>query len=189
MPALHTAPDIQESAPQETGTLTSAQVPVDKVRRYAIEYLPDPESTGLQEQLSALPSRFTAFIYSRNGLPLKTGLMVLVFITALYTKKYTGEYQQLVNNHLGGLLYVLFGSLALSVLLPRVKPYMPVAMATGITCLLELVQKFHFPFMTDLTRFKPFAYLFGNSYNPADFLYYAAGALVALLVIWLLHED
>ncbi len=178
----------QDIRTPEEGT-TYAEVTPAKEPRYAIEYIPGSDVTGVQEQLSLIPSRFTAFMYSRHGLPLKIGLMTLVFITALYTKVYTGDYQLLINNHLGGVFYVLFGSLAFSVLFPKMKMYLPVVLATSITCLLEFVQGFQFSFMMELTRFKLFAYLFGNSYNPADFLYYGAGALIALLVIWFIHED
>jgi hypothetical protein len=156
---------------------------------YAIEYQSVSGTTGVREQLSHLPARFTAFIYHNQGRPLKIGLMALVFITALFSKAYTGDYQLIINNQVGGILYVLFGSLAFSALFPQMKIAFPVLLATGITCLLEFVQWFRIPFMTDLTRIKAFAYLFGTSFNPRDFLYYGAGAVIALLVLWFIRED
>jgi len=189
MANIITSQDLQKKTAQKAEELSAIESAENKEPRYAIEYLPGSDTPGMQEQLTLLPSRFTSFIYSRRALPLKIGLMTLVFITALYTKVYTGEYQHLVNNHLGGVFYVLFGSLALSALFPKMKMYLPVVLATGVTCLLEFVQGYQFSFMTELTRFKPLAYLFGNSYNPTDFLYYGAGGLIALLVIWFIHDD
>jgi hypothetical protein len=43
--------------------------------------------------------------------------------------------------------------------------------------------------MVELTRNKIFAYLFGNSFNPVDFIYYGVGAITALLVLWFIRES
>jgi hypothetical protein len=161
----------------------------DPGKLYAIEYTSVSGSTGARDLFSLFPARFAAFIHRDHGRPLKIGLMSLVFITALFSKAYTGEFQQIINNHIGGILYVLFGSLALSVLFPRLKAALPVMIATGATCLLEVIQMLRIPVMTEITRFRAFAYLFGTSFNPKDFLYYGAGALTALLVLWFIPED
>jgi hypothetical protein len=109
--------------------------------------------------------------------------MTLVLITALYTKEYKGLHQLIINNHVGGVMYVLFGSLLFSVLFPGLKYYWLVSMAFGLTCMLEFIQYFQFPFMVQLTRIKAFAYLFGVSFNPVDFIYYVAGALLSVFVL------
>jgi hypothetical protein len=95
----------------------------------------------------------------------------------------------LINNHIGGIFYVLFGSLAFSAILPGRRIFAPILMATTATCILEFIQWFRFPFMEELTRIKIFAYLFGNSFNPADFIYYGMGSVLALLVLWLIREN
>jgi hypothetical protein len=124
-----------------------------------------------------------------ENLVLKTVLLVLVFITAMYTKEYEGEYEQVIHSHVGGTLYVLFGGLLFSVLLPRKSVWLHVSAAFSITCLLECVQWFRIPFLVDLTsRSRVAAYIFGNSYNPLDFIYYLAGAALAVLVLILLTE-
>jgi hypothetical protein len=146
-------------------------------------------STGIREYLLKLPARFIGFMYRRNAVALKICLMTLVFISAIYTKKYSGEFQLIINNHIGGIFYVLFGSLGFSVLFPRMRMIMPVLMATAATCILEFIQWFRFPVMVELTENKAFAYLFGNSFNPADFVYYGAGAVTALLVLWFIREN
>jgi hypothetical protein len=145
-------------------------------------------STGTREYLSRIPARFTGLMYKNHGLVLKICLMALVFISAIYTKAYTGDFQLIINNHIGGIFYVVFGSLGFSILLPRLNLFLPVFMAFSATCILEFVQWFRFPFMVDLTQHKFFAYVFGNSFNPADFIYYGIGAVIALLVLWMVRN-
>jgi hypothetical protein len=145
-------------------------------------------STGAREYMGRFPSQFTAFMYRKNGLALKIGLMTLVFISAIYTKSYSGEHQLIINNHIGGIFYVIFGSLCFSLIFPRFNLFLPVLIATGATCFLEFVQWFRLPFMVELTQHKIFAYLFGNSFNPVDFIYYGIGAVLALLVLWMVRN-
>jgi hypothetical protein len=124
-----------------------------------------------------------------NGLAFKIMLMVLVLITALYTKEYKGDYQTLINTKLGGIFYVLFSSLMFSVLFKRGTPPFAVLLALGLTSLLEFIQYFRFPFMLNLAKHKVFAYLFGNSFSWHDFTYYFIGAAVALLLLMLLRNS
>jgi hypothetical protein len=146
-------------------------------------------STGTREYMFGFPARFTTLMYRNHGLVLKIGLMGLVFISAIYTKSYTGELQLIINNHIGGIFYVVFGSLGFSILFPRFRLFLPVLMATSATCFLEFVQWFRFPFMVELTQHKILAYLFGNSFNLTDFIYYGIGAVSALLVLWFIREN
>ena len=139
-------------------------------------------------RLFEIPLRINRLVTRNQGRVLKLILLVLVFITALYTKSYKGEYQNLINNHIGGMLYVLFGSLLFSTLFTHMKAYKDVLLAFGITCLLEFIQYFRFPFMVELTKIKAFAYLFGNSFNWYDFGFYGIGAAVGFLVLLLIRE-
>ena len=136
-----------------------------------------------------IPSGITAMISRNQGRNFKIVLLVLILITALYTKEYKGEHELIIHNHIGGILYVLFGSLLFSVIFPYLKPYKPVMLAFGITCLLEFIQYFRFPFMLELTKFKVFAYLFGNSFNWYDFEFYAFGSILGFLVLFLLNHN
>jgi hypothetical protein len=171
---------------EETGILAQAEIPL----RQAPVWIDDVSgSTGTRERIRNFPGHFTGFMFRHHGLAIKICLMALVFISALYTKAYTGDFQMVINNHIGGILYVVFGSLAFSILFPRMKLLMPVTLATAGTCFLEFVQWFRFPFMVELTRIKFFAYLFGNSYNPADFIYYGMGSVLAILVLWFIREN
>ncbi|MFO7370469.1 MAG: DUF2809 domain-containing protein [Bacteroidales bacterium] len=130
--------------------------------------------------ISDVMSRNSARIY-------KLTLMLLVLITALYTKEYHGQFEVIIHNKVGGVFYVLFFSLLFSVMFRRWKPWWPVVMALGVTSVLEFIQYFRFPMMVELTRSKVFAYLFGNSFSWGDFTYYFAGGAVALLLLVLLE--
>ena len=128
-------------------------------------------------------------ISSRNqSRVLKIALMVLIFITALYTKEYRGEYQNIITAHIGGVFYVLFGALLFSVLFPALKPWQATLLALGCTSLLEFIQYFRFPFLIELTKSKVFLYLLGNSFNAVDFVYYFMGAGLGFVVLVLLRS-
>lgn len=141
------------------------------------------------KRILLLPPRITARLTDNRGLRLRIILLVLVFITGLYTKQYVGPYALVIHNHAGGIMYVLFGSLLFSVLLQRLQFYWPVVIAFSFTCLLEFIQYFHFPFMVRLTAHKSMAYLFGVSYNPVDFIWYAAGAIISLFLLYFIEFE
>jgi hypothetical protein len=141
------------------------------------------------KRILLLPPRITLFAGRNQGRALKIALMVLVFITALYTKEYRGDYQILINSHIGGILYVLFGSLLLSLVFSNLKAWQSALLALMLTSLLECIQYFRFPFLLELTRSKFFLYLLGNSFNPLDFLYYIVGAAVGFAVLVLINHD
>lgn len=138
------------------------------------------------KRILLIPPRITVLIHRNQGRLLKLALMVLVFITALYTKEYHGEYQQLITAHIGGVLYVLFGSLLFSVVWPSLKAWQAATLAMICTSLLEVVQYFRFPFLVDLTRSRVFLYLLGNSFNPLDFVYYLIGGVIGFGVLFLI---
>lgn len=135
------------------------------------------------KRILLVPPRITARLADNRGLLLRIILMSLVLITALYTKEYKGMHQLIINNHVGGVMYVLFGSLLFSILFPGIKYYWHTAIAFFLTSVLEFIQYFQFPFMIQITRVKAFAYLFGVSFNPVDFIYYLGGALLSAFVL------
>jgi hypothetical protein len=173
----------------KTLELTAHQAKIVPAIHIRIKRLSVSGNTITLKQLALFPARITTFLYLNQSRMMKIGLMAMVFITALYTKKYTGEYQQIIQYHIGGIFYVLFGSLVISLAFPKVKMFLPVIMATGMTCMLEWIQWFQFPFMTGLTRMKVFAYIFGTSYDTADFIYYGIGAALAFIVLWIIREN
>ncbi len=130
-----------------------------------------------------LPQWITMISSRNQSRVLKIALMVLIFITALYTKEYRGEYQNIITAHIGGVFYVLFGTLLFSVLFPALKPWQATLLALSCTSLLEFIQYFRFPFLLELTKSKVFLYLLGNSFNAVDFVYYIMGAGVGFVVL------
>jgi hypothetical protein len=140
------------------------------------------------KRILLFPPRITHLLTAHYYRVFKIILMTLVLITAVYTKVYRGLYQEIINDHLGGLLYVFFLSLFISLFFNRLKAYWTVLAAFVFTCLLEFVQYLEIPFLIRLADHKIFAYLFGMSFSQADFYYYAGGAITALVVLLLLNN-
>lgn len=143
---------------------------------------------GPKEHVS-FSARLMEFGFADNARVIKIVLLAMVLITALYTKRYEGLYSELVQSHIGGVLYVMFGSLAASLFLPKLHVGWAVGMAFTATSILEWVQWFQFPFMVELTKNQAMAYLFGNSFNAVDFIYYAIGAVCSVGLLWLIREE
>lgn len=141
------------------------------------------------KRILLVPTWVTMRLTKNQSRAFKIILMILVLLTGLYTKEYRGEYQAIVNNKLGGVFYVLFGSLLFSLFLSRVKFYWSVFIAFGITCMLEFIQYLHIPIMAELGNYKIFAYIFGTSFDSADFLYYSIGAFVAAVVLFAFEAE
>jgi hypothetical protein len=77
-----------------------------------------------------------------------TLLFLLIIVPAsFYTKFYSGPASAWVNNSLGGVLYVVFWSLLLFLLRPKIGPGR-IALAVFIaTCAIETLQLRHHPFL------------------------------------------
>jgi hypothetical protein len=143
--------------------------------------LPVPEKLTADEAPALLPDFLTPRM-------VKFFLMPVVLLTAFYTKEYTGAHQQLINNHVGGVFYVLFGSLAFSYLFRRLKTWQAVSAALVAVSLLEAIPWFRFPFLTHVTSIPLLSFLLGNSFNPVDFIYYGIGTAAGGLILWILDE-
>ena len=142
------------------------------------------------KRLLRIPPRVYALFTDNHGKIYKILLLVPVFITGLYTREYQGPHAVIINNNVGGAMYVMFGSLLFSLVFPRMKAWKVVSLAFGITCLLELLQWFRFPILIRLTQNKILAYLLGNSFNWTDFIFYFVGGVVAFgLLLMLQHND
>lgn len=133
-------------------------------------------------QASAFPS------FISPGL-VKFLLLFPVLLTAIYAKSYVGEYQLLINNHVVGVFYVLFGSLFIANIFPSLKFWKSVTCSFIFVSLLEVIQLYRLPFMVDLTRRSLFSFLFGTTFDPGDFIFYGIGAALGLLCLWLLDSS
>jgi hypothetical protein len=139
-------------------------------------------SPGLQHNSGLLPDFLTPRM-------VKFFLLPAVFITALFAREYKGEYQMIINNHVGGMFYVMFMSIAFSYLFRKMRCWHAVLSGLGIISVLEILQWFGFPFIISLTQNQVLGYLLGNSYNPVDFVFYGLGAGMSWFVLWLLQDS
>lgn len=116
-------------------------------------------------------------------------LVALVAVVPLgfYTKLYSGPWEHWVNNSLGGVFYVIFWSLLLSLLLPEVRRWKVIILIFLITCSLEFMQLWHPPFLERVRSTFLGATLIGNSFVWLDLLHYLLGSLVSVVLLHYLH--
>jgi hypothetical protein len=150
--------------------------------------------TKENSQVSVLPESRNNKLTQSSLIPsfispgfVKFMLMVSVLFTAIYAKSYTGEYQLIINNHIVGIFYVLFGSLAVSMFFIRLQPWKAVALAFSFVCLLETIQYFRFHVMHVLTQHSFFRFLFGTTFDWKDFVFYGLGAVLGMLSLSLIQ--
>ena len=178
----------------DTAHLASRSAAAEQSQPLQQSQLPQPsqpsrstQQTDLQDQHDLLDN-ITLLPHPLTPRMIKFFLLPAVLLTALFTKEYTGELQMVINNQVGGVFYVLFGSLLFSYIFRRMKIWHAVSLALGIICMLEVLQSFQFQFITFLSQNTVLAFLFGNSFNPADFMYYGFGAVAGLLTLWILKD-
>ncbi|MCK4652821.1 MAG: DUF2809 domain-containing protein [Candidatus Cloacimonetes bacterium] len=112
-------------------------------------------------------------------------LLSLLFITPLgfLCKFYSGVGAKWLNDSFGGLLYEIFWCLVVFLILPKFKP---INIAIGVfivTCVLEIMQLWHPPFL-ELTRSNFIGRtVIGTSFVWSDFIYYVLGSTLGWL--WL----
>jgi len=113
--------------------------------------------------------------------------IAIVIPMGFYSKFYDGPASSWVNNSLGGVLYVIFWSLLFSVLIAGAKPWKIVIWVFLITCLLEILQLWHPPFMEAIRSTFIGVTLIGNSFSWLDMVHYVIGSLVSLGLLKILR--
>lgn len=113
--------------------------------------------------------------------------MTVIIPLGFCTKFYAGPWEHWVNNSLGGVLYVIFWSLLLCLLLPRINRWKVTVAVFMITCALEFLQLWHPDFLEWVRSSFIGATLIGNSFVWSDLLYYLFGFLSSLGILQLLH--
>lgn len=119
---------------------------------------------------------------------IKIILLVLLIIVGVSTKFYHGVASEFVNNHLGGIIYVIFWILFFSTILPKQKPFKITLWVFMITCVIEFTQLYHPIYLEKLREYFVFRAFFGNSFNPFDILFYLVGALVGYFLLILIKR-
>lgn len=127
-------------------------------------------------------SRFTRFLFQ-----MRWTLLSIAVITPLgfFTKAYSGPMANWVNNSLGGILYVIFWSLLLSVVFFRTRRWIIATIVLLITCCLEFMQLWHPPFLESIRSTFLGVTLIGNSFSWLDLVHYVIGSLFSLVLLHL----
>ncbi len=115
-------------------------------------------------------------------------LAILLIPVGLFTKVYTGPFQDWVQYSLGGVLYVIFFSLVLFFLYPNLKPFINVVIIVSGTCCIEFLQLWKTQFLEYIRSFPLGRILLGTSFSVSDLIYTCAAGLMALPIINLLYQ-
>ncbi len=104
-------------------------------------------------------------------------LIAILFITPLgfATKFYNGPLHAWVNDSLGGVLYEVFWCLAAALFFPRVNAIKTAALIFAATCVLEILQLWHPPFLEAVRATFIGRTLIGTSFSWLDFPHYLLG--------------
>ena len=109
--------------------------------------------------------------------------LLLVIPIGFFTKSYTGPASAWVQDHLGGLLYVVFWCLAARLVFRKANPLIIAGTVLVATCCLEVLQLWHPPFLEIIRSTFLGRTLIGTTFSVPDFPYYVLGAVVAW--VWL----
>lgn len=105
-------------------------------------------------------------------------LLAALIPLGVATKLYTGPGAGWINGSLGGVLYVVFWILLVTLLRPRWPPA-PVALGVLlVTCALEVLQLWHPAWLAPVRASFIGHALLGNTFAWLDFPHYVAGALL-----------
>lgn len=115
-------------------------------------------------------------------------LALILIIIGILTKHYSGPYSGFVNNHLGGIIYVVFWILLFSIIFPDYPLFKLVFLVLLFTCLIEFTQIIQNPFLSHLREYFIFRAIFGSTFNAIDYLYYIVGAIAGFIISLILNR-
>ena len=109
-------------------------------------------------------------------------LSVLIIVpVGFYCKFYNGPAENWVNNSLGGVFYVIFWCLVLSLFLRKTEPWRIAIVVLTITCFLEFLQLWHHQFLEFIRSYFIGKTILGTSFTWYDFPYYFVGCGIGWL--------
>lgn len=116
-------------------------------------------------------------------------LFVLVFLilSGCFILVYKGQGAVWLRNSVGGAVYVAFWVVLFSFLL-RKNRLKTTIVVLFMTFGLEFLQLVNTPVLTSLRSTLIGALLLGNSFNPVDFYYYIAGAILGYFMVWRIEK-
>jgi hypothetical protein len=103
--------------------------------------------------------------------------LLLVTPLGFATKFYSGPLHAWVHDSMGGVLYEVFWCLAAAVFFPRVNIKKTAALIFTATCVLEILQLWHPPFLEAVRMTFIGRTLIGTSFSWLDFPHYLLGCL------------
>ena len=107
--------------------------------------------------------------------------MLIIVPLGLYSKFYSGQAENWVNNSLGGVLYVIFWCLFAFLFLSNIKPWRIAAVVFAVTCFLEFLQLWHPPLLEFIRSHFIGRTILGTSFTWTDFPYYLVGCGIGWL--------
>jgi len=109
-------------------------------------------------------------------------VLVLLVLFGGFILVYKGQGAAWLRNSVGGTVYVAFGVVLFTFFLRKHRLKTAIAVLL-VTCGLEFLQLIKSPFLTGLRSTFIGAVLLGNSFNPEDFYYYSAGAILGYFIV------
>ncbi|MFB6097597.1 MAG: DUF2809 domain-containing protein [Salinibacter sp.] len=115
---------------------------------------------------------------------LRLALSILVLVPlGIGTKFYVGPGAQWVQGHAGGLLYVVFWTTVVAVIVPTVSPWRAACGVFIVTCILELIQLWSPPVLQSVRQTFFGHALLGSTFEWWDFLHYGLGAIGGAVLV------
>jgi len=112
---------------------------------------------------------------------LKLLILALLDPPGILTKFYAGPGSSFVNNHLGGVLYVVFFIFLASLFFPKTNALKLSLIVLAITCLLEFTQLIQTNFLNKIREYFVVHALIGSSFNMMDLPFYAIGGGIGFM--------
>ncbi len=119
----------------------------------------------------------------------RTILSILFIIPIGFASKfYSGLGADWVNNSLGGVFYEIFWCLVIFLSLPKWSPLKIAVTVFVVTCLLEILQLWHPPFLETIRGNFLGRTILGNSFVWSDFVYYVVGSGIGWMWLVILER-
>ncbi|MCG6912817.1 DUF2809 domain-containing protein [bacterium BMS3Abin03] len=112
--------------------------------------------------------------------------MIFIFIIVpigFYSKFYSGPAKDWVNNSLGGVLYEIFWCLLVFMFFVNIKIWKITLSVFIATCILEILQLWHPPFLELIRSYFIGRTILGTSFSWFDFIYYFIGCGIGYLLL------
>jgi len=110
-------------------------------------------------------------------------VLFIVIPLGFYTKLYSANGHEWVNNKLGGVFYEIFWCLVFFILLPKSKPFRIAVWVFIITIVLEFVQLLNYAFLEIIRTNFIGQTIMGSSFSWSDFPYYFIGSLLGYFIL------